>query len=204
MNSPAPLVTRPIDGLVEQRGVLVPPEVKFRSLIVVGPPGSGKTTLVGQLRGWTEEGYLDLATRWWRSRQLTFRPRELHLGLPFRGHAESHAVFDPEWLADPTPLEPERIRLPPTKRWFFQADWYQRLAFDVQLIPAQEVYRARLARAEGGGHHVDIGVKLADVERQLAAYQAVALYLHQGGLQVHVRTAFGGPPLRIVGPAGPA
>ena len=92
--------TKVFDKLVELKGVYVPDGEPFRDFIVTGPPGSGKTTLLEALGGWPEEGYLDIAEKnWWRSRLLTFRPREVHLGIPFWDHENSHSVSDREWLA---------------------------------------------------------------------------------------------------------
>ena len=94
------LKTVEIKNLVMVKGIPFPEGESFRQIIVTGPPCSGKTTLIDKLGGWPEEGFLDLCLKsWWRNQILTFRPREVHFGLPFKGHTESHAVFDPEWLA---------------------------------------------------------------------------------------------------------
>ena len=104
--------------------------------LFTGTRGVGKTTLIEQLGGWPGEGFLDLAGRgWWRSPLLSYRPREVHLGLPFEGMSESHAVFDPEWLEAPAALALGRIVLPPERRRFWQFDWRRRYLFDFLLPP---------------------------------------------------------------------
>ncbi len=101
-----PLNTVEVEEIDWFKGVAYPRGVRFREIIITGPPSSGKTTLVQKLGGWPEEGYIDLAQdHWWRSRILTFRPREVHFGIPFRGVRESLSVFDPAWLAAPAPVD---------------------------------------------------------------------------------------------------
>jgi hypothetical protein len=175
--------------------------VKLSHLLVSGPPGSGKTALVTKLRGWPEEGYLDLTHKgWWKNRLLTFRPREVHFGFPFQGHRESHAVFDDEWLATLAPIDFSRVRLPPCKRHFFNVDWRARFVFDIQLLPADRVYGVRRRRLQEGTHPVDRGRTRTQVEHQQGVYEALATLLHSEGFFVIVRQAFDGPPLRIDAP----
>lgn len=183
------------------KGIAFPHSVHFHQIIVTGPPCSGKSTLVQKLGGWPEEGYIDLASNnWWRSRVLTFRPREVHFGFPFRGFQESLAVFDRAWLDAPTPIELERIRIPPNKRWFFNVDWRKRFIFDFQLLPAERIYAIRKARARAGTHPVDEGLTLAEVEQQIAVYEVLALYFHQCGMSVFLRNSFEGMPRAIIDP----
>ncbi len=192
-------LTEAIEDLTEIKGVEFPSRVRFRQILVSGPPGSGKTTLVGKLGGWPEEGYLDLADkRWWQSSALTFRPREVHFGIPFVGHRESLAVFDQEWLESRTEINLARIRLPPEKRWFLATDWRAKFAFDFQILPPERLFAVRSERAKKGLHPVDRDVSLEIVTDQVAIYEQLARFLHGHGFAVYVRHEFSGPPRRIV------
>lgn len=191
------LETSPVDALQDIRGVAVPADVGFRQIVVTGPPASGKSTLVTKLGGWPEEGYLDLAERWWRQRLLTFRPREVHFGFPVVGWKYSLAVFDPEWLEAPMDLDVMRVRIPPAKRGLFSIDWRARFVFDFQLPPSQQVYSVCRARARTGSHPRVKSLTLQQVERQHDAYSMLALLFHRKGMRVYVREAFQGEPRRI-------
>ncbi len=196
------LETAEVEEIMDIKGVPYPRGVRFRQIIVTGPPGSGKTTLINKLRGWPEEGYLDLTgNRWWRSPVLALRPREVHIGLPFVGRSKALTVFEQAWLEAPSALEPERIPVPKEKRWFFSTDWRNKYVFDFQLPPARQIYDLRLTRATVGSHPVDQETSLEQVEQQVAVYRELALYLHTHGLQVYVRREFGGPPQRILSTA---
>ncbi len=193
------LLTEEIEDLTEIKGVAFPSGIRFRQILVSGPPGSGKTTLVGKLGGWPEEGYLDLADRrWWQSSALTFRPREVHFGIPFVGHGESLAVFDAEWLETRAAVDVLRIRLPPEKRRWFGTDWHAKYAFDFQLLPPERLFAVRTERAKKGLHPVDQDLSLDIVTDQVGVYEQLARFFHDHGFAVYVRRDFGGPPRRIV------
>lgn len=181
------------------KGVLVPGAVAFRQIVVTGPPCSGKSSLVEKLGGWPEEGYIDLAQKkWWQSSIFTFRPREIHFGFPFVGFAESHAVFDREWLQSPADIEFSRIRLPPGKRGIFSVDWRNRYAFDFQLLPAGQIYSICRDRNKRGTHPIDAELTPDRVQRAVEAYEKLALYFHNNGILVYIRDCFGGNPRSIV------
>lgn len=190
-----PLETAPITDLVRLRELLVPAGTEFRELLISGPPGTGKSSLVASLGGWPEEGSIDIAARgWWRLFPLTLRPRELHLALPFAGHPISRTVFEREWLDAPEPPDLPRIQIPPERRWWFNVDWRHRFVFDIQLPPPEVVLELRHERARSGTHAVDERLSLNHLTWQHEVYAAVAWHLHVSGMRVQVRTELGGPP----------
>jgi hypothetical protein len=191
----------PVEELQRIKGVAFPAGVKFRQLVVTGPPGSGKTKLINKVGGWPEEGYIDLTLKnWWRAQSLTFRPREVHLGFPFVGYDKALTVFDKEWLEAPDPpkLDLSRIVLPPAKTYFLSVKWRQRFVFEFLIPPPEAILKWRLERSRREAHPVDQGVTLEQVEKQVAVYREAALYFHRSGMLTYVRDEYDGVPKNIV------
>ena len=198
-----PLNTVEVEEIDWIKDVAYPRGLRFREIIITGPPSSGKSTLIQKLGGWPEEGFIDLAgDHWWRSRILTFRPREVHFGIPFKGFRESLTVFAPAWLAAPAPVDYGRIQIPPGKSWFFQLNWRTRFIFDFQLPPVDQLYAVRRERATTTSHPVDRTLSKEVVERQSAVHEQLALHFHRCGMRVIVRTEFAGMPRIITDPNG--
>ena len=194
----------PVDEVQDIKGISFPVDLKYRQLLVTGPPGCGKTRLINQIGGWPEEGYIDLTLKnWWRAQSLTFRPREVHLGFPFAGCDEALTVFDRQWLEAPEPLtlDCERILLPPPKTHFFSTDWRQRYVFEFDLPPAEEILKWRIERSHSRSHPVDAGVSLEQVQKQISVYCEAALHFQRSGILIYIRDTFGGAPKSLRTPA---
>lgn len=177
-----------------------PKGIKTRRLIITGTPGSGKSTLLQKLKGWPEEGYLDISSKdWWLSSALQHKPREIHFGLPYFGHERSFPVYDTESLNEMSRLELDifRIPLPPPKQGPLSPDWRNKFVFEFQVLPAEKVFAYRQERGKRGTHHVDSGLTLARVEEEVNIYRSLALFFHRAGWNVYVRDNYNGAPKRF-------
>ncbi len=192
---------KPILDVQSIRGVDLPVGLEFRQLVVTGPPGAGKTHYINRIRGWPNEGYLDLTRRgWWKDRSLIYRPREIHLGIPYDGIKDALAVFDQEWLdlkPDGLKIDYPRIRIPPESQSKLTTNWRDRYIFEFLLPEPEVIFERRMNRQKDGYFPGDANLDLDTVVRQVDVYSRVALFLHRAGMNVYIRSDLTQPPMLI-------
>lgn len=200
MIDPLKKILTPIKELQNIRGIDLPIGLEFLQLVVTGPPGAGKSYYIEKIGGWPNEGYLDLSQKgWWRNQSLVFRPREVHLGLPFKGFKEPLTVFDKEYLkcSPPPEIDYGRIRIPPLKTSILQTNYRDRYIFEFLIPNPNKIYQQRLDRRNQGYFPVDDKMTLEMVQQQVAVYREIALYLHRAGLNVYIRKGLDKAPMFI-------
>ncbi len=125
--------------LQDRNGVLFLAKMKFPSWIVAGPPGSGKSYLIGKIGGWPGEVCLDITMKkWWAVEAFTHRPREIHFALPFIEIDERHSVYDEklQGVKEFPELDVEQIRIPSKNRFILDPKWRARFFCDFILPPS--------------------------------------------------------------------
>ena len=177
--------------LTSKNGIPYPSKMDEGSWIVVGPPGSGKSYLIEQIKGYPGEVGIDISEeKWWSVEPLTHRPREVHFAMPFKGHDESLSVYDEQWKdVEVFPeLDTERVQIPTKKKFILAPNWRARFVFDFILPPPSWLCAVRTKRlASEDIRLVDMNLTLEWVTWQVHVHWQLAWHFHQCGLQVMLR-----------------
>ncbi len=177
--------------LQERNGIQFPAKMRYRSWIVAGPPGAGKSYLINKIGGWPGEVGLDITMKkWWAVEPLSHRPREIHFALPFKGSDNRYSVYDERWSGVkklPNP-DVDQIRIPSKKKFILSPDWRARFVFDFILPPPAWLFEVRRDRLlSDDARLVDMDLTPALVAWQVQIHWQLAWHLHQSGMQAMVR-----------------
>lgn len=189
-----------VNKIIVVKGRQFPADVDIHKLIITGPPGSGKTTILSSIGGWPEEGYLDISSpNWWKSSVLGQKPRELHLGMPFVGYVDAVPVYDIKTLDDPRYLELDllRIHLPPPNSGLLAPNFRRKIIFEFLLPLPKVLFERRQKRQERLTHHVDQGLTLDQVQQEYNFLITLAHFFHASGMNIYIRQDSNGPPMRF-------
>lgn len=177
--------------LKELNGILLPVKMKVGSWIVLGPPGCGKSYLIGKIGGYPDEVAIDISEKkWWTVEPLTHRPREIHLALPFKGFEGGLSVYDEKWkeIKKLPELDYHRIKIPHKKKFILAPNWRARFVFDFILPPPDWLYEKRKQRLSSDDVRlVDMDLTPEWIQWQVHIHWQVAWFFHRSGLQVMVR-----------------
>ncbi|WP_262696200.1 metallophosphoesterase [Kordiimonas aquimaris] len=133
---------------------------------------------------------------------LTFRPREVHIGVPLFECKESLTVFDKDWLANFRSLEMDwsRVQIPPNHAGFTAKNLRQKFVFEFVIPPPEKALFWRQKRAQSGLFPFEKHLDLDIVKAQSKAYLQIAQHLHTQGVPVHVRDGYNSPPKQFSTP----